>query len=852
MTPDAQSPSIGVEKHHTKDCVTRKEQEVGNQCGQSTSSHQYGSSTTQSHTEVDIIDQVDINSAKKDIREPIEEISVSSERNCQKEQCIKNPESNTKPIGSNNDEERGDKATQEGSYDESNGQQEVKKGDGGDSKAPVVMLQDSVRYGKYFRMLKVGLPVKAIKMKMTQAGLDPDILDRKPTDPLEPTASNSDARNDTKDNTDGCVGIAGDNKNDPTGKENKEDNILTSDVNDNEDPGSGHEDKSAPEGEEEEGKEDHVPLKEHPVYAKYFKMLQVGLPLVLVREKLLAQEEGVAGIDPSVLEKPPTELYPRSLEDVATANNEDEAPKEEMVALQEHPAYAKFLKMRKVGMPLMAVKKKMSEEGYDPDLMDKDPSELVPVDVTSTLKAKSKKSSPKVKSPSSPKQKRVRKKKLHWKAIDASKVGADSLWAEDDLDGDISLDTDEFNSLFVQSEVKEDSSASKANPKEASLGKKKQQLHLIDMKRGQNGGIALARLKVPFKDVVSKILQMDETAFSAAQFRSLQEFLPSAEESAALRSFQGESDLLGVAEKYMLEVISRVDAPDIAFNCLECVLFKLQFRTSLQELNSSIARVENACDDVKMSPKLKKVLKTILKVGNQMNDGEEQRGYSLDSLLKLQSAKAFDKKTSVLQYIVRLIHRNDESCLFFPEDLVHLPDAARISIETLCHEKDSITASQRRCSGMVESMRDSQTEGLELAAISEFLLKAEQSISSLEAKLSNMRKKFESVLSYFGEEPSMPSHEFFATLQTFVDAFLEERAVAERFRKSEQRRASVSSRQTRSTTINSIDVDSAQLLRRTETSAEQSPLHRAMDSKNINSPNKPLPRKAARRNSTFI
>ena len=32
--------------------------------------------------------------------------------------------------------------------------------------------------------------------------------------------------------------------------------------------------------------------------------------------------------------------------------------------------------------------------------------------------------------------------------------------------------------------------------------------------------------------------------------------------------------------------------------------------------------IETACDDVRMSARLKKVLKTILKVGNQLNDGE--------------------------------------------------------------------------------------------------------------------------------------------------------------------------------------------------------------------------------------
>jgi hypothetical protein len=43
---------------------------------------------------------------------------------------------------------------------------------------------------------------------------------------------------------------------------------------------------------------------------------------------------------------------------------------------------------------------------------------------------------------------KLRKKKLYWKALDASQVGRDSLWA--DKDDDITLDEAEFNQLFVE------------------------------------------------------------------------------------------------------------------------------------------------------------------------------------------------------------------------------------------------------------------------------------------------------------------------------------------------------------------------------------------------------------------
>ena len=66
-----------------------------------------------------------------------------------------------------------------------------------------------------------------------------------------------------------------------------------------------------------------------------------------------------------------------------------------------------------------------------------------------------------------------------------------------------------------------------------------------------------------------------------------------------------------------------------------------------------------------------------------MNDGEEHAGFTLDSLLKLQSAKAFDKKTSVLQFVITLIYRNDENCLSFPDDLANVGNASRLVLGRL-------------------------------------------------------------------------------------------------------------------------------------------------------------------------
>jgi hypothetical protein len=127
------------------------------------------------------------------------------------------------------------------------------------------------------------------------------------------------------------------------------------------------------------------------------------------------------------------------------------------------------------------------------------------------------------------------------------------------------------------------------------------------------------------------------------------------------------------------------------------------------------------CDDVKMSMKLKKVLKTILKVGNQLNDGEDHMGFTVDSLLKLQSQKAFDKKTSILQYVVRLISRNDETCLLFPEDLVHLTESERLSIDQILSEMSQLSSSHQACKEILNAIATKDGGGGKTKSMADFL-----------------------------------------------------------------------------------------------------------------------------------
>ena len=65
-----------------------------------------------------------------------------------------------------------------------------------------------------------------------------------------------------------------------------------------------------------------------------------------------------------------------------------------------------------------------------------------------------------------------------------------------------------------------DSTAGGARPNSMGMSSRKR-VNLIDMKRGQNAGIALARIKMSFAEVKERISLMDDEIFTTDQLRSL-------------------------------------------------------------------------------------------------------------------------------------------------------------------------------------------------------------------------------------------------------------------------------------------------------------------------------------------
>lgn len=217
--------------------------------------------------------------------------------------------------------------------------------------------------------------------------------------------------------------------------------------------------------------------------------------------------------------------------------------------------------------------------------------------------------------------------------------------------------------------------------------KKKETVHLIDSKRAMNGGIALARIKIAYTKIAHNIKGLRGHDFTLDQLMALAELLPTDEERRLLLAYKGDKDVLGEADKFMLQVQGITDAS----HRLRCLTFQKRFPVAQREICSLVGVVDAACDDVKKSDRLRSMFGMILKLGNKLNAGGDQvQAFTLDSLLKLKDAKAFDQKTTIMQYLVRLIQRHDPTILDVKDDLKHVLKASRTPSSMITTELEQL------------------------------------------------------------------------------------------------------------------------------------------------------------------
>ena len=132
------------------------------------------------------------------------------------------------------------------------------------------------------------------------------------------------------------------------------------------------------------------------------------------------------------------------------------------------------------------------------------------------------------------------------------------------------------------------------------------------------------------------------------------------------------------------------------------------------------------------------------------------------------------KKTSLLQYVVKMVKASEPDLLKVGKDLPSIRHAKNVDFETLAsvlkemEDKLSIAnkivkAGAARCASLASNMNDlNQTE------MESFVLVASARINEASNATAEAKKQFKGVLSYFCEDPTMAVKKVFDTLDKFL------------------------------------------------------------------------------------
>ncbi|RLN55391.1 hypothetical protein BBJ29_007039 [Phytophthora kernoviae] len=531
-------------------------------------------------------------------------------------------------------------------------------------------LKDHPKYEKYFKMLKVGLPLPVVKHKMQSEGVDPSILDMDPNKPLPEVFQSA--------------------------------------------PGLNAEAEAAYQAQLKEYEEKH---------GKYTQMVKVGLPPAVVEHKMRMD-----GVDPAWLNGPPKRPEPKPAASGGPTEEERAAHRKK---------YHKYFNMLRMGLPRGAVEHKMRMAGVDPKELNGPFSTAILVE------------EPK---PKTLKRKDSIRKKLHW---EGKKHGArarrDSLWGASSFDEAKEQVSDEsramLEKLFVKSLTDSKKRNSTAKSDGAAAKKKKAMVQLIDMKKSQNIAITLARVKLSYPELKREILAMNPTVLSTSQVRSLMDMWPDRTEEEAIKAFKGDMATIGAAEKFLVEVSS---VPRFREK-LGCLVFKQEFPSRAQELRKSLSLV----------------IRGVHQIGNLLNfGGDADSGdhgvetFSLGSLVKFSQTKAFVGGITFLQYVVQSIERDVPHLAHFYNGIDLISKCSKVSFNSLASEKNALEAGWqkllREADATMETPAASDAEEAVImaytSALNKFCKEAEKELSALQELLDDLNGAKEHFLDYFEEE----------------------------------------------------------------------------------------------------
>lgn len=191
--------------------------------------------------------------------------------------------------------------------------------------------------------------------------------------------------------------------------------------------------------------------------------------------------------------------------------------------------------------------------------------------------------------PDIPKKKR---KALFWNKIPAHSLST-TVWNDlPTTSVDVTKEIERLDELFATS------GKPVAVPVEnAQSGQRSKPTTLINITRAQNISIMLARIKVPFSEMRTALLECDDGKLTLDHLKSIKSCLPTSEELEIVRDYDGNFGALSKADQFFKVMLG---IPRI-LERLTCMVHMRKFELDLEELKPDLQVLKNAADEVNAS-----------------------------------------------------------------------------------------------------------------------------------------------------------------------------------------------------------------------------------------------------------
>ena len=399
-------------------------------------------------------------------------------------------------------------------------------------------------------------------------------------------------------------------------------------------------------------------------------------------------------------------------------------------------------------------------------------------------------------------RKKRKLKALHWDKLKAA--GDGTVWHKSGANGQPRINFDELESMFQILEV----SAMTANK----IGTKKDEIRLVEQRRAHNICIELSGIRKPFPAIKESLLAMNDSDLTVEQLQALSHAIPNDQERRDIDDYlagrhpkyRGISDpnRLGTVERYFSEI---KDIPRLEQR-ISSLVFTRNYQSNRDKCQEQLTLVHTACQQLSHCEAFLKLLQAVLELGNHLNAGTQRgaaAGFKLDALLKLADVKAVDRRTSLLQFVVRQLLADDMSIEGMPKNMQAVRPAATMQLsavsmminelrtgirlikkeiditgEIIKEKEEHERENPYNADENVDSVGNTRADKHFMETMAEFLEFATGDFESLEQEEKESMEELKSTTEYFGETySSSDPMKIICIVRDFVVLF--ERALAQ-------------------------------------------------------------------------